>query len=406
MIFSLALRNVMAAKKRSFITFFLVLLSTFFFVIYVAFMNGSHQQMLRDAVEIYPGYIEITAKEYRDSPGNENLIFDVEEVIEKTKHFPEIEALSVRLESFMLFATQKASIGGLVGLITPKSEAEISRLKAALVEGAYPKASDEAQLYIGNEFAKRLGVTLGDEVSLIGSATDNSFAADNVKIGGIFRTGIFSFDSSCAFINKAYFDLVVEGENVASHIVITPKDKDDIPKLVAKINSVIDDSLIAEGWQTYLEDLVKGMEIDSIFGYLSISILFIVIFFVIMIYSLLSIFSRIREIGVMRAIGTTRREISLILGMEMFIIASIAVLIGALLGAIGSYYWYINPISLEGLEDIYKDYDILVVSIPTDFDLFTICWNALLMLGLSMLSTLYPIWKMNRFSPTQAMHHV
>ena len=55
--------------------------------------------------------------------------------------------------------------------------------------------------------------------------------------------------------------------------------------------------------------LVKAMKLDSVFGYITLGIIFIVIFFVIMIYTLLAVFARIQEIGILRAIGTTPNQI-------------------------------------------------------------------------------------------------
>ena len=74
MFFKLALRNVLANKKRSAITMALGVLSTALLVFSTAWMDGSHQQMIQNAVEIYSGYIQITGADFRESPSYEHLL--------------------------------------------------------------------------------------------------------------------------------------------------------------------------------------------------------------------------------------------------------------------------------------------------------------------------------------------
>jgi ABC-type lipoprotein release transport system permease subunit len=350
--------------------------------------------------------MQITGAGFRETPGNENLIFDVKKVTDVLDNTEEIASYSTRLESFMLFSSEKKAIGGLLGLIDPEVESQISRLKKSLLEGDYLNENSSNSIYIGKDLSTRLGIGIGDELSLIGSATDNSFAADNVKVGGIFKTGLFEFDSSSAFINRSYFNDIVMGDNVASHIVIQPKDINQLTLLADKLQTTLGHEVEVLGWRDYFKEMVEAMELDSAFGYISIFILFVVIFFVIMIYALLSIFGRIREFGVMRALGTSQREIFGMLFFETFFIAIVAVLLGGLLGATSNYYYAINPIVVEGLEEMYKEYGVVDASIPSDFNLFTVAWNMGVILVLTLLSVLYPIFKVNSLTPTEAMHHV
>ncbi|MCI5157981.1 MAG: hypothetical protein D3906_05975, partial [Candidatus Electrothrix sp. AUS1_2] len=72
MYLKLACRNIIAYKKRSIITLLLTTVTTALLVFGTALMNGSHSTILSNAVEIYPGYIQITHKEFRDNPGFDN----------------------------------------------------------------------------------------------------------------------------------------------------------------------------------------------------------------------------------------------------------------------------------------------------------------------------------------------
>jgi len=80
MLFSLALKNIVKSKGRSIITLLLSTLTTILFIIYVAFMDGSHHQFIKSSVEIYTGYAHINLKGYRDDSGYENLIEDAKSI--------------------------------------------------------------------------------------------------------------------------------------------------------------------------------------------------------------------------------------------------------------------------------------------------------------------------------------
>jgi len=155
-----------------------------------------------------------------------------------------------------------------------------------------------------------------------------------------------------------------------------------------------------------MSGLVEAMEVDSIFGYITLGIIFIVIFFVIVIYTLLAMYARIREIGILRAIGTTPAQILTMLLSESIILAVVSVLLGGLIGGALAYYFQINPITYTGYEEQFKQYGLAVSAMPTAFEPLTIFRDMVIMFFLSVLSTLYPILKVNRFKPIEAIHHV
>lgn len=406
MYLSIALKNVRANKKRAAITILLITLTTALLVFASAFMDGSHNQMIRSSVEIYPGYLQITNKDFRETPSYENLIFDLETIEASLSKIPTIDLYASRFESFVLFASEQKSVGGMLTGIEPGKEVRLSRLKSSLTKGRYLVNTDTNALYLGNELAKRLRVDLGDAISFIGNGADYSFAADTLIVTGIFQTGLFDFDASSAFINKHYFDGIMASAGLATHIIVLPDDPKKSDLVAKSIQHDIGDKYTAEDWSSFMSGLVEAMEVDSIFGYLTLGVIFIVIFFVIVIFTLLSIFARIREIGILRAIGTTPGQILGMLVSESMILAMISVLLGGFIGGCLAYYFQSNPIVYSGYEEQFKQYGLAVSAMPSEFAPLTILRDMLIMFLLSVLSTLYPILKVNKLKPIEAIHHV
>lgn len=402
----LALRNISAYKKRTAVTVLLITLTTALLVFSTAWMDGSHQTMIQNAVEIYPGYIQITNKEFREKPSFDHLIFDAAAIREKLAQVEGVDVFSARFESFVLFSAGEKAVGAMLTGIEPEKERYLSRLSSSLKQGEYLKKEDANLVYIGNELAKRLKVDVGDEVAFVGSGADYSFAADNLRVKGIFQTGLYGFDSGSAFLAKEYFDRIMAAENYATHFIVMPKRPEQAEELAGEVSDAIGPEYRSESWNQIMAELVKAMKLDSLFGYITLGILFIVIFFVIMIYTLLNVFARIREIGMLRAIGTTPKQILGLLLLESSLLSVASVVAGGLVGGIFAYYFHINPIVMSGFEEQFKQYGLAVSAMPTDFNPPVILRDMLVMFVLSVLSTLYPILKINRYRPVEAMWHV
>ncbi|MDD2790938.1 MAG: FtsX-like permease family protein [Sulfurimonas sp.] len=390
----------------------LSMFSTALFVFVSAISDGSHKQIIRSSVEIYPGYMEITNAAFEDDPSFENLIFDVQKAKESLQGIDGVQASSVRFETYALYATSEKSVGGMFCGIEPENEAKISRLKASLVAGEYLNSDDTNALYLGEELAKRLHVKVGDTLSFISTAADYSFAADNLIIKGLFKTKLYEFDNSSAFVNKAYFDTVMKSQNIATHIILSPKDIEQIDATTLLVQQVLSKELEVKNYKETMEDLILAMEVDSVFGYITLGIFFIVIFFVIAIFAFLSVYARIRQIGILRAIGTTPRGVMSMILVEAMILGTISVGIGGAVSAYGAYYFEKNPIELSSMGDLDMEeymtqYNMVAeITFPTDFNPSNILIQMFIMLLLNIVTVIYPIIMMNRFTPTEAIRYV
>ncbi|MEA3523028.1 MAG: FtsX-like permease family protein [Campylobacterota bacterium] len=404
--FHFALKNILFYKSRSITTFILTFISALFFIVYVALMDGSHNSMLQNALKIYTGAIEVYKKGYRDIGGNEYFIENVDAIEAKLSKIEGIKSFTSRYETYGLLSSVKYSSAAMVVGINPLKEEKISQLKSALVEGEFLNANSKNCLYLGNELVKKLHVKLHEEVSFIGSASDNSFAADIFTLCGVFKTGSFEFDSSASFITRGYFDELMYSQNLASYITIDVENLGDVEDLHVRLQTALSDDLEVLTWKTLMKSMVEMMQVDSIFGYISMSLFFVVIFFVIMIFGFINVSSRVKEFGTLRCIGLSQANIRALLFYEIFILSSLAILFATPIGAYIAYYFSVHPIVIEGMSETYREYGIISDEMPLNFDMFTIFWNVCLIYFLNFLSVIYPIRYINAFKPIEATKHV
>ncbi|MBN2824894.1 MAG: ABC transporter permease [Campylobacterales bacterium] len=403
---NLALKNILYYKGRSITTFMLTFISAMLFIVYVALMEGSHKSMLENSLKVYQTPIQIYTKGYRDEGGVDYLIYDVEYVTRHLKLIPQIASFTPRFETYGLLSNKEYSSAAMMVGIYPDREAKVTILEKSLIKGRYLTHSDTNGIYMGKELALRLELDIGQSVAFIGSDVEGGFASDIFKVVGIFKTGLFEFDSSAIFINKPYLDTLLYCENIASYIAINVDNLQDVKSINHAISQDLNSTYESLSYFTLMKDMIDMLKVDSIFGYISIGLFFVVIFFVIMIYGFVNVSTRIKEFGLLGAIGLSSAQIRLLLFYEIFIISTVAIVLATPIGAYISYYYSVHPIVIEGISETYKDYGIVSDEMPLSFNLFTIFWNVMVVYILNLLSILYPMRYLSSFRPVEALGHV
>ncbi|MBU0580567.1 MAG: ABC transporter permease [Candidatus Margulisbacteria bacterium] len=407
LIIKIAWRNIIKNLRKSLVTLILGVMCCTLMVFYESFNEGSRGKMIDDSVAMFDGYLQIHGKDYQDHPNYDNLIYDVAEVKEKIKDIKGIKSYTTRLQTFALYSGKGDSVGGMLVGVDPSTEKDISRIIRGLQDGRFLKDNDTNAVYIGKDLAKKLEVGLGDEVVIISSAVDYSMAATKLRVCGIFQTNFFEFDSRAAFINKKFMDTEFLADNVASHIVIQPDKKDNTFILQKKIIGVLDKKKYEVfSWREMADDLVQFMKIDYTFDHISFALLLIIVFFVIMIFSLISIFQRSKEIGIMRAIGTTHKQVYLILFTEILILAVISVILGGIFGSMIALHFQNHPIVLNfdsDLMDMYKQWGIYDLTMPAKLNMKSFLSGVIPVFLLILLAVWYPAWKVNQLKPIEAI---
>ncbi|MES0489308.1 MAG: FtsX-like permease family protein [Leptospirales bacterium] len=403
-------RNTIRQKRRALVSLLLIFLSTFLLIFMVGMMRGQYGQMFSSAIELYPGPIQITGEGYHDDPSYERLIYDVDEVTGPLSDIESVKEYAVRFETFALYSSGDESAGGMLVGVEPEKEKFFSKIEESLVDGEFIQSTDEKVVYIGVVLANKLNVKVGDELSFISSDIYYSIASDNVTVKGIFKTNVGDFDAMMAFIPKPYFDTLFVSENIASHILILPEDPQSLGKPTRQIKKTLDGSIYqVSTWKDYLQELVSLLEMDRNFGYIMIGMFFTVIFFVIMIFTLISVHTRTKEIGIMRANGTTPNLVAAILFTETTIVSILAIILGGLAGAYVVWYLNTNPYPIEMKEalEVAEQYAELGLQwdpvLKTEFSLFLIFQNMVIIFIMSLVAVVYPILRVNKLKPVEAI---
>ena len=402
----IALRNVFRSKGKTLVTMTLITLSTVVLGTFISLLVGTFNKMYDNAIELYPGYIQVSTPMYVQKPHFDYLLDNTLALETKLSQEPMLAVVTSRIESLFLFSTKENSLGGMLVGVQPSLEVQSTKLAQSIIQGRYLDDEDTSGVVLGVGLAQKLQVRIGDTVSIIGSDLEGSFAAENLKVVGIFQTAVDTLDHAMAQVNRTFLDALIGTHDLSSYIIITPKDKDTSERVAHHLSQKYGNADVRiVDWHTHLHDLIEGLELIRISRYALIYFFIAIIFAVIAIFAVLMILSRKREVGVMRALGTTPWQIVAILLIERIILTLASIFLGLIIAGFLAYWLEVSPIYMDSMADMVHRIGIMEFVFQAKFSWAILVQSGVTIFVLSLITVLYPIWHISRLKPIEAIHN-
>jgi lipoprotein-releasing system permease protein len=234
---------------------------------------------------------------------------------------------------------QAAAVRGL-----PAEALEMDRGMGARLtfsEGAFDLEAPDSIL-LGTELARRLSVRLGDRIALLSvsgflpgeaSPEDSSFT-----VRGIFDSGFYEYDLGWAFIKLETAEKI-EGKDRPS-LGIKIKNRWQDARFLARIREITGEASL-RSWRDYNRAFFSALRTEKLLMFVLVGLIFIVVGLNIFQAQRKAVLERREEIGLLRAVGATDRELRLIFVWDGLIIGGIGAGLGTALGLLLS--WHIGP---------------------------------------------------------------
>ncbi|MCH2043720.1 MAG: FtsX-like permease family protein [Saprospiraceae bacterium] len=408
MLLKLAMRNIWRNKRRTIITATSIFIAVFAAVSVESLKRGVWDNMINGVVNGYTGFVQVHQKGYWEERSIDQAFSFDESFQNLDQKVSNIKAVIPRIESFVLASHKEETKGGLLVGIDPTKENNLTKLADKLIEGAYLEAEDNAVL-LAEGLAEELELTIGDSIVFI----SQGYRATNAD--GIYKVkGILEFKSPDQNRKMVYmplkcaqdlFALNEDGQNLVTALAFKINDKNHIPKIVETLKADLDTETEYDvmTWEEMLPELTQTRELDEGGSKVSQFILYLIITFGIFGTVLMMTKERVYEFGVLLSIGMKRTQLTISIWLEIVLIGFLGTLVGILGGYGLVYYLYNNPIKLTGeIATIYEDYGINPILITSlDFDIFL--KQALTVFIITSLLALYPLLKIRRLKPVEAM---
>ncbi|MGL5253712.1 MAG: ABC transporter permease [Brevinema sp.] len=329
--FLFAFKNMLRYKNRAVVTLLVVVLTSITSMIAVAFLNGVFDLMISGFVKYQTGHIRIASKEYveniRFRPIYEN-ISNISQLVTRLKKDSKIERVvpTIQFHGFVTLGGGEAnSLQSRVIALPFDNNAH--GFKPKMKEGS-PQSGG---IWVGRKFANKMNISLNEPIMVFTLTSESGLNAVKTNLSGIYQYNIKNLDSQTIFMDLPLAQRLLKIADAATEIYIHLKDERKINEVAAQLRQDYPDYAV----QTYLEQL--GSMGPMIVLQKRIMILFMMVVVVLgslaVVNSLIaSIYDRINEIGMMKALGFTHKELTIMLVSEGAIYGIVGTTLGMMLG--------------------------------------------------------------------------
>lgn len=337
----LAWRNLFRNTRRTVLTVTLISFSLAAMILTDAIMIGMVKVMVDSVTHTLAGEAQVHHKGFLAAYDTDLLLDDSSRLESIIAADPGVAAWAPRTMSGGMVSSSYNVSAGLVYGVDAQRELHVSRLKDAIIEGDY-LSGKPGEILIGHSMAELLEVKLGDRIVISMSEPGTGELAQALfRVSGIFNFGTREFDDSFVFINLKRAREVLGLKDQSHQIVIQFKDPDDAKNphlpLFEKLNSI--DDVEAVGWLDANPEIASMLGMTSYSSLIVAIVLFLLASFGVINSMFMSIYERIYEIGVIKAIGTKPRELIQLVLCEAGLIALVSCVVGMCLGgALGAWF--------------------------------------------------------------------
>jgi lipoprotein-releasing system permease protein len=274
---------------------------------------------------------------------------------------------------------------------SPQPIADIaSLLIAGSVEPLFDSSRPEQQLppvVLGAELAMRTGLKVGETAEIIpanfGFTSVNS-SKRHVRVAGVFRSGLFEYDSTWVYLPLETAAAFAGGAHAATVLSVQVKNIYDVKQTAAKMKELLGDSYTTIDWQEANRPLFTALTIERRIGLIIIALIILVAALNITTTLILIVMERRRDIAILSAMGATSRSIMSIFIIEGAIVGVLGACLGVAMGFVATLIS--NRYQLISLPaDVYS-----ISTVPLNLNLREVLLTAVLAFVVSVIATIYP----------------
>lgn len=401
-IFIIAWRNLWRNKKRTLITISSVFFALLLVVVMRSFQIGSYENMINSMTRMYAGHLQIYSKGYLDNRTLDNTIVHNSATYEKIASLSEVKDVIPRLESFALVSNNDRTRPVMVLGTDPEREEKLTDYSRHIVEGRFITADDRG-VVIGKKLASQLRVSSGDTLVFLGQGHMGISAAGLFEVVGIADIPMPDLNSRIVLMPlKIAQEFYIAEDRLTSYIVLL----DNINRtdaIIPILSELLGEGYEIEAWHEILIELVQQIQADNVGGLMTMGLLYVIVGFGIFGTILMMTKERMREFGVMIAVGMKRSKMAIMVIIESTIIGIIGVVAGFMASLPVLTYFHINPITFSGdMAEAMKSMGWEPV-LPVSFspEVFTI--HILVIFIITMLVSIYPVMVLQKIKPIEAM---
>lgn len=401
MLLALAWKNIWRNKKRSLIILTAIALGLWAGLFSVSISIGVWEATINTTIDRNLSHIQIHTNEFKDEGLISNFIPDGNSIIEQIRKDGMIKEVSRRVLIEGMASSPTSSGGVNIIGINPEREREVTTISTYIQNGDFFESDKKNSIVIGQKLADKLGLKLGSKMVLSFQSIDTTLTYAAFRIIGIFKTESSIFDQSNVFVNSTNLYSIMESQQIVSEIAIRLKSSSDLDSVYSTLVKNYP-GLLVETWKQLAPELEFTYEMLILELEIFLGIILAALLFGITNTMLMSVMDRVREFGVLMAVGMKRIRVFLLILIETFILSVFGGIIGITLGALSIWYFSDKGIDLSIFADGLNAWGMPTQMYPM-LPLYFYFVLVIMIIVTAIIAAIYPSIKTIKLRPAEAI---
>ena len=400
---ALALRNLLRNRRRTTITLLTMVFGISMLTLLSALNDGWLSQMKTNFILSYTGHVQIHARGFEISQNLRDTIENPDEVTRLMQNYPEISGWTQRIRTSGLASHGGSSAG--IQLMATDSEQEtwVTSMHEQVSQGEWLRPGASRDLLLGVTVAQTIGASIGDRIVLMTQRPSGEMVSEVFFLSGILETGAPQIDRTLALISLNTAQGWLSMGAAVTDIVIRADLHADTDEIVRSFRQQLSEKQYEIlPWQELDPMVRQWLEFSDAYGLVVILVVVVLVLTEILNTMLISLHERQKELGVIVAIGTSRRQIFAMLLIEAVSLILLGAGLGYLSGSLLVYLFSDVGIDLTNFANAFQFFYMEPVIHPELTQA-----SAIRILGATLIAALlagiYPAWKATRLRLSQAL---
>jgi len=403
-ILTLAARNLRRRPHRSLVMAASCGFAILIAVCYAALTDGLVASTEKNAVLMDSGVIQVHLPDYRENHDFYLLIPEPERVERAAARLG--MAASFRLYGFALAAVGDNSAGVVVRGFIPEREAGVTRLYSRIAAGEWLGHGRKA--VIGAKLAARLGVAPGDEIVLVAQAADGSMANDIFTVSGVLAPVSAAIDQGGVLVTEKSFREFFVLPSGVHEVALGGRalGREELARVTSELADALP-GLEVMSWRQLFPVLARVLDTGRASLYIMLAIIYAAMAIVVLNAVLMGVFERVRELGMMRAVGMAPAAVFFMILAETAFLAISGGTAGLAVAAFLVVYGETHPLDLGSF--VTSGSSIAGIAVDplwyTRFDPWIMAVSLLLLVTVALAASLWPALRAALMKPVEALKY-
>ena len=396
-------RNLWRNRTRTNVTITAVALCIAILIIFQSMIVGLIEKAVFNTTNLVIGEVQIHANGYLN---DKSLYKDLKNT-EKIKSIAKKNNIGLveRSYGFGLISSGTKSAGTQFWGVNPESELMHFDFAKHINQGTFLNSSSSNKIVLGNKLALSLAAEVGTELVVFVQGVDGSLGNDLFYVSGILKNVADNIDRSAAIILENDFNILFSSNNMIHEIALNSKGNFEAEEIQNLMSAEIKDVEI-DTWKQLMPTIALMTEKMSVFMRTLFSLIFTIAAGLgVMNTMIMSTYDRMKEFGIIRAIGATPWRIIKQVSLESFILTFVASIIGTVVGLSAALYFQKYGFDVSGQGNLSFGGVVMDPIWKASVSLGIILLPIGLMMLTSILSSLYPASIAARIKPVEAIHY-